>query len=76
MISKYLQWHYYRFMTILFYTMVQLFDGDWIISEFTDLMRQEFVDIETLHWHLRSNVHPSVTILLEDKQTTGHCTKQ
>ena len=29
-----------------------------------------------LHTHLRSNVHPSVAILLEDKQTTGHCTKQ
>ena len=31
--------------------------------------------IGPLHKHLRSNVHPSVAILLEDKQTTGHCTK-
>ena len=32
--------------------------------------------IGPLHRHLRSNVHPSVAILLEDRQTTGHCTKQ
>ena len=32
--------------------------------------------IGRLHRHLRSNVHPSVAILLEDKQTTGHSNKQ